>query len=50
MASHDQVRKNLRDVNNAWGHFQDLVHSQLPGKASGIDAWRKIANTKRRYT
>lgn len=50
MASKDQVRKNMRDVNSAWGHFQGLVQSQLPGLAVGIDAWAKIMNTKRRYT
>lgn len=49
MASHTQIRRNLADVNNAWGQFQGLVHRNLPTSARGIDAFTRLANTKRRY-
>jgi hypothetical protein len=49
MASHAQIRRNQADVHNAWAQFQTFVHRNLPASGRAVDAFTKIANTKRRY-
>lgn len=49
MPSHDQIRKNLSDVNHWWGRFQRLIGGDLPAHAGTVSLAIKIVRIKRRY-
>jgi protein involved in sex pheromone biosynthesis len=49
MASRDQITKNVRDVNNGWQGFRDLIHGYLPSFTSFVNTARNLTHTRRRY-
>lgn len=50
MASHDQIKKNMRDTNGAFERFRRFVHSDLPTKAGYLTNLAILANVRKRYT
>lgn len=49
MASKAQITKNVRDVNDAWSRFQQLMNSSLYGWAGNFYSYSTVFTIRRNY-
>lgn len=47
--SHEQIQRNVNDVQDAWGRVQWLFHVAIPSYRVIFDNYARALNRKRRF-